>query len=179
MLRYIIAFIMLALPAVAEEVVLGLSKDEVAITTSFDGSDVLIFGAVKREAPIPDGDPLEVIITVSGPSESVTVRRKEKRFGIWVNIDAVEIDEAPSFYAVATSAPLRDVLNDVEDLRYKISVPRAIRSVGAPMAVQDAAAFTQAIIRIRTKSDAYQLLENGVSVDAQTLFQTSIQLLLH
>jgi uncharacterized protein (TIGR02186 family) len=77
---------------------------------------------------------------------------------------------------VATSAPLRDVLNDVEDLRYKISVPRAIRSVGAPMAVQDAAAFTQAIIRIRTKSDAYQLLENGVSVDAQTLFQTSIQL---
>lgn len=176
MLRYIIAFIMLALPAVAEEVVLGLSKDEVAITTSFDGSDVLIFGAVKREAPIPDGDPLEVIITVSGPSETVTVRRKEKRFGIWVNIDAVEIDEAPSFYAVATSAPLRDVLNDVEDLRYKISVPRAIRSVGAPMAVQDAAAFTQAIIRIRTKSDAYQLLENGVSVDAQTLFQTSIQL---
>jgi uncharacterized protein (TIGR02186 family) len=44
------------------------------------------------------------------------------------------------------------------------------------MAVQDAGAFTQAIIRIRTKSDAYQLLENGVSVDAQTLFQTSIQL---
>ena len=68
MLRYIIAFCMLTLPAMAEEVVLGLSKDEVAITTSFDGSDVLIFGAVKRETPIPDGDPLEVIITVSGPS---------------------------------------------------------------------------------------------------------------
>ena len=40
MLRYIIAFCMLTLPAMAEEVVLGLSKDEVAITTSFDGSDV-------------------------------------------------------------------------------------------------------------------------------------------
>ena len=109
MLRYIIAFIMLTLPAMAEEVVLGLSKDEVAITTSFDGSDVLIFGAVKREAPIPEGDPLEVIITVSGPSEAVRVRRKEKRFGIWVNVDAVEIDEAPSFYAVATSEPLREI----------------------------------------------------------------------
>jgi uncharacterized protein (TIGR02186 family) len=176
MLRYIIAFVMLAVPAMAEEVVLGLSKDEVAITTSFNGSDVLIFGAVKREAPIPNGDPLEVIVTVAGPSEPVTVRRKEKRFGIWVNTDYVEIDQAPSFYAVATSAPLRDVLNDVDDLRYKISVPRAIRSVGAPMNVTDAAAFTQAIIRIRTKSDTYQLLEDQVTVDAQTLFQTSIQL---
>ena len=176
MMRWFLAFIMLALPATAEEVVLGLSKDEVAITTSFNGSDVLIFGAVKRDKPIPDGDPLEVIVTISGPSEAVTVRRKEKRFGIWVNIDSVEIDKAPSFYAVATSAPLRDVLSDIEDLRYKISVPRAIRSVGAPMQIEDAAAFTQAIIRIRSNSDTYQLLENQVAVDAQTLFQTSIQL---
>lgn len=176
MMRWFLAFIMLALPATAEEVVLGLSKDEVAITTSFNGSDVLIFGAVKRDKPIPDGAPLEVIVTISGPSEAVTVRRKEKRFGIWVNIDSVEIDKAPSFYAVATSAPLRDVLSDIEDLRYKISVPRAIRSVGAPMQIEDAAAFTQAIIRIRSNSDTYQLLENQVSVDAQTLFQTSIQL---
>jgi uncharacterized protein (TIGR02186 family) len=176
MMRWFLAFIMLALPTTAEEVVLGLSKDEVAITTSFNGSDVLIFGAVKRDKPVPDGDPLEVIVTISGPSEAVTVRRKEKRFGIWVNIDSVEIDKAPSFYAVATSAPLRDVLSDIEDLRYKISVPRAIRSVGAPMQIEDAAAFTQAIIRIRSNSDTYQLLENQVSVDAQTLFQTSIQL---
>ena len=61
MMRWFLAFIMLALPATAEEVVLGLSKDEVAITTSFNGSDVLIFGAVKRDKPIPDGAPLEVI----------------------------------------------------------------------------------------------------------------------
>ena len=176
MLRWFIVFLMFAFPAAAEEVVLGLSKDEVAITTSFNGSDILIFGAVKRDKPIPEGDPLEVIVTISGPSDPVTVRRKEKRLGIWVNIDSVEIDRAPSFYAVATSAPLRDVLNDVEDLRYKISVPRAIRSVGAPMGIKDAAAFTQAIIRIRTNSDTYQLLENQVTVDAQTLFQTSVQL---
>lgn len=176
MLRWLIALLMIAVPVAAEEVVLGLSKDEVAITTSFNGSDILIFGAVKREKPIPEGDPLGVIITIAGPSEPVTVRRKEKRFGIWVNTEAVEIDHAPSFYAVATSEPLRDVLKDVEDLRYKISVPRAIRSVGAPMTVKDAAAFTQAIIRIRTGTNTYQLLENEVTLDAQTLFQASIQL---
>jgi len=160
----------------AEEVVLGLSQDRVAITTRFDGSEILIFGAVKRETEIPDGPPLEVLITVSGPVEPVMVRRKANRFGIWVNTDAVEVDEAPSFYAVATSGPLGVVLTDVEDLRHRVSIPRAIRSVGAPETILDAENFTEALIRIRSGNGQYQLLENQVAVDAQTLFRTSISL---
>lgn len=175
-MRWLIVLLFLTLPAAAEEVVLGLSQDEVAITTSFDGSEILIFGAVKRETPIPDGPPLEVIVTVAGPSEPITVRRKERRFGIWVNTDAVEVDAAPSYYAVATSGLLRDVLRSTEDLRYKISVPRAIRSVGAPMTITDAASFTDALIRIRTDADLYQLMENSVVVDDQTLFRGRIEL---
>ncbi len=177
MLRWIALLCLLALPAQAqEEVVLGLSRDRVAITTSFDGSEILIFGAVKRESRIPEGPPLEVVITVAGPSKPVVVRRKENRLGIWINTDAVEVDAAPSFYAVATSGPLREVLTYVEDLRHRISIPRAIRSVGAPSNITDAGAFTEALIRIRSGSGLYQLLEGQVAVDEQTLFRTSIQL---
>ncbi len=165
-----------AFPAWAEEVVLGLSQDQVAITTSFNGSEILIFGAVKREAPIPQGPPLAVVMTISGPSEPITVRRKARRFGIWVNTDAVEVDRAPSFYAVVTSAPLSESLKDLEDLRHKVSIPRAIRSVGAPSNIQDSVSFTEALIRIRTKDDLYQLLEGHVAVDEQTLFRTSVRL---
>jgi uncharacterized protein (TIGR02186 family) len=160
----------------AEEVVLGLSSDEVAITTRFEGSEILIFGAVKRETPIPTGPELDVIITVEGPSEPVMVRRKANRFGIWVNTDAVEVDAAPNFYAVATSRPLGEALSNVEDLRYKISIPRAIRSVGAPMSITDSASFTEALIRIRENQSLYQLLEGAVAVDQQTLFRTAIRL---
>ncbi|NRB03660.1 MAG: TIGR02186 family protein [Rhodobacteraceae bacterium] len=163
-------------PAQAEDIVLGLSQDEVAITASFDGSEILIFGAIKRDGPIPDGPPVEVIVTVAGPLKPIVVRRKEKRFGIWVNTDAVEIDAAPSFYAVATSAPLTDVLKDVEDLRHHISIPRAIRSVGAPMSISDAPSFTDALIRIRETQSQFQLLENQVAVDEQTLFRTRVTL---
>jgi uncharacterized protein (TIGR02186 family) len=159
----------------AEEVVLGLSQDQVAITTNFDGSEILLFGAVKREAPIPE-EPLDVVIAVSGPSSPLTVRRKERKFGIWVNTDAVEIDAAPSFYAVATSAPFAEVISNVEDQRHKISIPRAIRSIGAPMDVEDAQSFSEAVIRIRTNEDLYQLRENTVEIEQQTLFRTSIQM---
>ncbi|MEP5091072.1 MAG: TIGR02186 family protein, partial [Paracoccaceae bacterium] len=158
------------------DVVLGLSQDEVAITTNFDGSDILIFGAIKREAPVPSGDPIEVVVTVSGPSVPVTVRRKEKRYGIWVNVDSVEVDSAPSFYAVATTAPFDQVLRDVEDLRYRVSIPRAIRSVGAPQNVMDSQSFTEAVIRVRSNENLYQLLPGSVSIDEQTLFRTDIDM---
>lgn len=163
---------LLALPARAEEVVLGLSRDEVSISTRFDGSEILIYGAVKRESPITAEPPLEVIVAVAGPLQPITVRRKERRFGIWINTDSVVVDAAPSFYAVATSAPFEQVVSNVEDLRHRISIPRAIRSVDA--AVTDSQAFTDAVIRIRQDNGLYQVLEGAVALREQTLFSTSI-----
>ncbi|CUK06111.1 TIGR02186 family protein [Shimia thalassica] len=176
MLRVLFALlVLLAAPVHAQEdVVLGMSQNRVAITANFDGSEILIFGAVKRESEIQQDPPLEVLVTVSGPLQPVTVRRKEKKLGIWVNADSVEVDAAPSFYAVATSGPFGDVLTDVEDLRHRVSIPRAIRSVGAPMGVEDAQSFAKAVIRIRTDNGLYQMLENSVAVDEQTLFRTSV-----
>ncbi|UWR21665.1 TIGR02186 family protein [Sulfitobacter sp. S190] len=179
MRRLLAAILCLSLAHVAhaaEEVVLGLSNNKVSITTNFDGSEILVFGAVKRETAIPDGPPVEVIVTVAGPSAPVLVRRKEKRFGIWVNTDAIEVDRAPSFYAISTSGPLQDILTRTEDQRHKISIPQAIRSVGAPASITDAASFTEALIRIRMKSDLYQLNEGDVTIEEQTLFRTSVAL---
>ena len=167
----ILAFI--AAPAAAEEILAGLSQSRIAITTDFDGSELLIFGAVKREEPI-QGDPLQLLITVEGPSEEVVVRRKDRLLGIWVNTDTVAVDAAPSFYAIATSAPWAEVITDVEDLRHHISTPRAIRSVGVDVAETEA--FTEALIRIRTAEEFYQTNIGAVTFDEQTLFSTSVRL---
>jgi len=174
MLRFLALLCVLAVPAQAEKIVLGLSQDEVAITATFDGSALLIFGAISREDPRTlDGD-LGLIVTVAGPDRPVVVRRKEKRFGIWVNVDAVDVDVAPSFYAVATNAPLGDILEDAEDVNTRITIPRAIRSVGTDF--ENAEEFTRALIRIRAGQDLYQLLEGAVDVEQETLFRTEISL---
>lgn len=176
--RLLVLLAFCASPALAvdEEVVLGLSQDRVAITANFDGSEILVFGAVKREAPIPPGPPLEVIVAVAGPSSPITVRRKERKLGIWVNTDSVLVDLAPSFYAVATSAPLNEILSDTEDLRYRISIERAIRSVGAAMNIRGAQDFADAVVRIREDEGLYSIREDTVAVDEQTLFRTSIEM---
>ncbi len=176
MFRLILLLVCLALPAQAETVVAGLSQKQVAITANFDGSDILVYGAVKRNAPAPDGGPLHAIIAVSGPLDPVVVRRKAKRVGIWVNTDTVEIDAAPSFYAIATSGPLTQVLSDTEDLRYKISTERMIRSIDAPQTVGDSQDFTEALIRIRRNNGLYQLNESSVTMTDETLFSASFAL---
>ena len=163
-----------ALPAMAEEIVLGLSQDEVAITATFDGSDILIFGAIKREEPIPQNVDLGVIVTVAGPDEAVTVRRKDRRFGIWVNTESVEIDVAPSFYAVATNRPLEEILDSTEDENTRISTKRAIRSIGPSQ--MGSINFAEALIRIREDARLYQTLPDGVWVKDDTLFRTLISL---
>ncbi|MEQ5869885.1 TIGR02186 family protein [Sagittula sp. NFXS13] len=176
MLRLLVLLLAMASPAAAqpaEEVVLGLSQDTVRISTNFDGSEILIFGAIKRETAL-ERDPLQVIVTVAGPLRPVVVRRKERVAGIWVNTASVEVDSAPTFYAVATSAPWSEVISHTEDLRHSVSIPRAIRSVGAPMDVLDSQAFKDALIRIRGGRSSYQLLEGAVTLRQQTLFDTRI-----
>ncbi|NAZ36637.1 TIGR02186 family protein [Rubellimicrobium sp. CFH 75288] len=174
-LALVLLLLLCALPAAAERIVLGLSEDQVALTATFDGRDILIFGAVRREeGPPPEAAPLNVIVTVSGPMRPLTVRRAERRFGIWINASAVRVDQAPSFYAVATTRPLSEILSDTEDLRHSISIPRAIRAVGNEVIDRDS--YIEALIRIRTEEGSYQMLEGGVTFTEQTLFRTRVTL---
>lgn len=177
MIRLAAVLLALLLPAAAiaqESIVAGLSQNRVSITADFDGSEILIYGAVKRDAPAPGGAPLHVIVTVEGPSTPLIVRRKERQFGIWINRDSVEIDRAPSFYAVATTGFLNDILSETENLRHQITIPRAIRAVGAVDQAADAPEFIEALLRIRTEEDRYRLAERTVHFTESTLFRADV-----
>lgn len=168
-------FLLTTVSLFAEEVIADLSSREISITANFDGSDILIYGAVKREKPEPQNQ-LDVIVTVQGPSQPISVRKKDRRFGIWINTASVEVDRAPSFYAVSSTGNLDAILDNTEDLRHKISISRAIRSVGAPANVGNSQDFTEALIRIRMNADLYSRSDNSVELSENTLFSTTIDL---
>ena len=56
-----------------------------------------------------------------------------KRLGIWVNVEAFDVDLAPSFYAVATTGPFDRVVSEASDLWHQISVRQLIRAVTVPV----------------------------------------------
>ena len=163
-------------PAVSQDIVLGLSKQEIGITAFFDGSEILIFGAVKHQSEASSEGDLDVVVTIASPRIPVTVRRKEKRLGIWVNVDALEVDLAPSFYAVATTRPFDEVVSQASDLWHQISVRQLIRAVSVPVAVENPEEFTEALVRVRENDGLYQTLSGAVILQDQTLFSTSVSL---
>ena len=177
MIRALILVVALAAPVAAQEVIVaGLSQNRVSITADFDGSEILIYGAVKREAPPPEGGPIEVIITVEGPSTPVAVRRKGRVAGIWVNTSSVRIDSAPSFYAVTSTGPLKHILSDTDNLRHGITIDRVIRAIGISAEADRSGEFVEALMRVRTNEGRYRLLEGKVELTEDTLFRSDVVL---
>jgi uncharacterized protein (TIGR02186 family) len=174
--RALLLWLVLVLPVAAQErIIAGLSQNRVSITADFDGSEILIYGAVKRDAPPPEGvGPLEVIITVEGPSSPVLVRRKDRVAGIWLNNAQVRVSSAPSFYAVATTGPLDYILSDTDNLRYGITIDRVIRAVGITDDAENARDFLAGLQRVRTAEGRYRILQGRVELSEETLFRADV-----
>jgi len=93
---------MLTGPALADDLDVDLSKPDVRLDVSFEGSDLLLFGAKDLAG--------DVIVVVRGPNKDTSVRFKERIAGIWVATDEVIFADAPAFYALATTRPLEELL---------------------------------------------------------------------
>ena len=153
-----------------ETVVSELSQDGVSITATFDGSEIFLFGAIKRDAPVnADAGKLDVIIEVSGPPTDTLVRQKERKIIIWVNADSVEMDRAPSYYSIAATGPLEELVTESE---------RSLRNLGLDYAVRVAdeadEEFREAVIRIHQKDGTYATEVTPVTLTEETLFTTKL-----
>lgn len=173
MRQLVLAIVLLVLPlmsAQAEEVVADLSQSRVSITSNFDGSEILIFGAIKREDIIPEDSELDIIVTVMGPRKMETILRKARRFGIWINVESERLGHAPSFYSVASTRPLEDIIIPMMDSLWQISADEQILSERRGLPAREA------LLRIRTENGLYRRSNEGVTLNSETLFNTSIAL---
>ena len=176
MIRLLFALMLCAAPVGAEEIVSGLSESRVSINANFDGTAILIYGAATREAPPPVWPLLQVIITVEGPSAPLMVRQKARVAGIWLNEGAVRVDAAPSFYAVATTGDLGDILSETDDLRYGITIGHAIHAIGISSEAPDSPSYIKALQRIRMADGNYRVSANSILLLQQSLFRTDVVL---
>lgn len=179
MIRLVLICLLFAGPALAEgpRVIASLSQNAVSITTNFNGSEIFVFGAIERERPVDESDEdLGVIITVLGPSSPVTVRKKARVFGIWANVESAIVDSAPSFYALASTGQLSEILSDASNKQASVTVDNAIHIAAGPGGIADPAAYQSAVIRLNRDKGVYFDMIGEVEMVGKTLFQTHIKL---
>jgi uncharacterized protein (TIGR02186 family) len=150
----------------AEPLVADLSESVVKITTGFTGTKVLLFGAIEGRG--------KLVVIVEGPRHSLTVRRKRRIAGIWVNRAEVQFDDVPSFYQVLSSDPLEEWLPlRTRDL-YQIGVEYLRFAPRTKVGPAEAASFRDALIRNMQRNGRYGVLEGNVTVMGGQLFRADL-----
>jgi uncharacterized protein (TIGR02186 family) len=149
-----------------QPLVADLSAHEISITTGFEGTDLLLFGATEGEG--------DVIVVVRGPAGGATVRRKSRVLGIWINTASMRFEEVPSFYRVASSRPLEQITTQGMRQRLQIGIGsvRAVPPAGA--AAAEVAAFRAGLTRARVRADLWQEQPSPVAFLGPKLFRTRI-----
>lgn len=150
----------------AEGLVADLTSHLIAITTGFTGASVVLFGATDGAG--------DVIVAVRGPEREMTVRRKSRVAGIWVNTRQVTFANLPSFYAVSASRPIAEILSPAAAAFYRLGIAnlKLVAATPAPSVVVDA--FRTALER--TQQEAGLFVERMGKVDflGERLFRTTI-----
>ena len=173
------AIIILApMTARAEDLAAGISRDTVEITSSFTGTDVVVFGAIESESgeALPATEPRDVVVLIrSDKPYTVTVRHKERVGPIWVNQDMRRFVGVPGFYFVASTRPLKEIAS-AETLE-QLEVGLNHLALGpAPGAIGGPRAYREAIVRAKMRAGLYGEHQGGVSFLSGSLFRTTVAL---
>jgi uncharacterized protein (TIGR02186 family) len=156
-----------ATSARAEALAADLTSHLIAITTGFTGASVVLFGAID--------DPGDIAVVVRGPDREMTVRRKSRIAGIWMNSQEVTFTNVPSFYFVAASRPLEEIVSPAAAALYRLGVSslQMRTEVGAPPEI--AKNFAAALIATQQRAKLFPNTVGKVHFVGQRLFRTTIE----
>ncbi len=156
-----------AAAARADALVADLTSHLVAITTGFTGASVVLFGATEGQG--------DVIVVVRGPEREMAVRRKSRVLGIWINTREVVFANAPSFYAVAASRPIDEIISPAAAALHRVGLAnlKLEAATRARPAVVDE--FAAALIRAQRRADLFAASVGKVQFLGERLFRTTIE----
>jgi uncharacterized protein (TIGR02186 family) len=136
---------------VAADLPAGVAEDQISVSSTYGGSSFTVFGVNPDR--LGRGD---IVVVIRGPDEPVTVMRKRRVLGLWVNGDPVRFSRAPSFFAVLSNKPLTDIANAQSIWRYRLDPAASAELASAVPAGADASAYRRALVRLRREQNLYQ-----------------------
>jgi uncharacterized protein (TIGR02186 family) len=169
-----------ALPAHAERLIVSVSNHRVTVTPAYSGEELVLFGSVEKDASTPAGrSNYDLVVTVSGPRADMVTRRKERKFGIWINTDYREFLAVPTYLALFSNRPFDAIASPEVERRQQLGLNNVLltQRVGTDYAdVVPSDPFRSAFVRLRSEHGLYREETSAVTFLTPTLFRTGIPL---
>lgn len=153
-----------------------VSQRDVEIQYSFTGADLLLFGAIVY----PDGRapqrPADIVVILRGPEQSILIREKQKIAGIWVNAESTQFRSAPSFYAMASSRPIQDIVDERTAAIYEMGVDKLQLSPSSLNDSEDIDRFQAGLVDLRRRSGLFVERPGTVEITDGVLYRARLPL---
>ncbi len=176
----ILAAALAASPARAERLIVSVSNHRVTVTPNYSGEELVLFGSVEKDATTPASrNNYDLVVTVAGPRADMVTRRKERKFGIWINTDSRQFLQVPSYLALFSNRPFDAIASPEVQRRQQLGLNNVLltQRVGPDYAdVVPNDAFRSAFVRLRSEHGLYREATSAVTFLTPTLFRTGIPL---
>lgn len=162
--------------AAAERLVSSLSSHQVLISSNFTGTELVLFGAIERDAAtVPRRGGYDIVVSVIGPREAMVVRQKDRVVGIWTNAESYTFERAPSYLAVLSNRPLTEIASADTLRRLEIGFANiALAQSASALGLRPPETFRDALFRLRKERGLYREDPSAVTFLTPNLFRASI-----
>ncbi len=167
----------LALSAQREPVLVpAVSQSLIEVRQGFTGARLLLYGAVIDPAGAGRTGEYDIVVVLKGPAEPIRIREKERIAGIWANAGSSDFRSAPAFFAVVSSRPIADIVDERTAAIYELGTDFIQLSPSGEIEPEEQARFKQGLVDLRRKQGLYQENPGGVSISEKVLYQARINL---
>ena len=151
-----------------------ISSRSIQIRYSFSGAQLLLFGAILYPGGKVPARPADIVVVLRGPVEPIMVREKQKIAGIWMNADSNRFRSAPSFYAVASSRPVRDLVDERTAAIYELGLGDLQLSPGGGALPDKERRFEAGLLDLRGRQGLFAEADHGVEISNGVLYRARI-----
>lgn len=177
-MRALLALICLILLTGARDPILvpEISQHEVQVRQGFRGTELLLFGAIMTPEGTRAGQDYDIVVVLKGPTQSIVLREKQRIAGMWINAASTEFRSAPTFFAVASSRPIRKIVDDKTAAIYELGLPWLQLSPIGAYDPKEQARFSAGLVDLMQREGLYKEDPGGVKLSEQVLYQARISL---
>ena len=163
-----------ATPATKPVLVPDISSRKIEIRYSFTGAQLLLFGAILYPGGRPPARPADIVVVLRGPVEPIVLREKQKIAGIWMNADSTRFRSAPSFYAVASSRPISQLVDERTASIYEMGLQNLQLSPGGGALPEKERRFEAGLLDLGRRNGLYAEHPHGVEINQGVLYRANI-----
>ena len=151
-----------------------ISARKVEIRYSFTGAQLLLFGAIVFSGGRPPNHPSDIVVVLRGPVQPILVREKQRILHIWMNADSNRFRSAPSFYSVASSRPISDLVDERTAAIYEMGLHNLQLSPGGGALPEKERRFEAGLLDLRRRHGLYAENARGVEISGGVLYRATI-----